>query len=158
MDAVFDGPEPGVVDAVGDFGLADVDEHEHGAEKEARRVGEVLSGAAGGRSVDGLEHRVAWSPMFAEPARPTEPAIWAATSDRMSPYRFGMTMTSNASGVSAILAAPMSTIQCSFSMSGYSAAISSKTLWNRPSVIFMMLSFVKQVTFLRLFRRAYSNA
>ncbi len=27
-------------------------------------------------------------------------------------------MTSNASGVSAILAAPMSTIQCSFSMSG----------------------------------------
>ena len=67
-------------------------------------------------------------------------------------------MTSNASGVSASLAAPMSTIQCSFSMSGYSAAISSKTLWKRPSVIFMMLSFVKQVTFLRLFRRAYSNA
>ena len=30
-------------------------------------------------------------------------------------------MTSNASGVSASLAAPMSTIQCSFSMSGYSA-------------------------------------
>ena len=37
-------------------------------------------------------------------------------------------------------------------ISGYSAAISSKTLWNRPSVIFMMLSFVKQVTFLRLLR------
>src|ERR1039458_7586200 len=50
-------------------------------------------------------------------------------------------MTSNASGVSAILAAPMSTIQTSFWMSGYCAPISSKTLWNRPSVIFMMLSF-----------------
>ena len=60
-------------------------------------------------------------------------------------------MTSNASGVSASFAAPMSTIQCSFSICGYSAAISSKTLWNRPSVCFMMLSFVKQVTFFRLF-------
>ncbi len=78
--------------------------------------------------------------MFAEPARPTEPAICAATSERMSPYRLGSTMTSNASGVSAILAAPMSTIQCSFSMSGYSAATSSNTWWKRPSVIFMMLS------------------
>ena len=36
-------------------------------------------------------------------------------------------------------------------MSGYSAPISSKTLWKRPSVIFMMLSLVKQVTFLRMF-------
>ena len=67
-------------------------------------------------------------------------------------------MTSKTSGVSASLAAPMSTIQCSFSMSGYSSPISSKTLWKRPSVIFMMLSLVKQVTFFRLFRRAYSKA
>ena len=52
--------------------------------------------------------------MFADPASPTEPAICAATSERMSPYRFGMTTTSNASGVSASFAAPMSTIQCSF--------------------------------------------
>ena len=96
--------------------------------------------------------------MFADPASPTEPAICAATSERMSPYRFGITTTSKASGVSASLAAPMSTIQCSFCDVGYCAAISSKTLWNRPSVIFMMLSFVKHVTFLRLFRRAYSKA
>ena len=61
------------------------------------------------------------SPMFADPASPTEPAICAATSDRMSPYRFGITITSNASGVSAIFAAPISTIQASFSISGYSA-------------------------------------
>ncbi len=52
----------------------------------------------------------------------------------------------------------MSTIQCSFGMSGYSFAISSKTLWKRPSVSFMMLSLVKQVTFLRAFLRAYSKA
>ena len=98
------------------------------------------------------------SPMLADPARPTEPAICAATSLRISPYRLGITMTSNAVGVSAILAAPISTIQTSFSMSGYCAPISSNTLWNSPSVIFMMLSFMKQVTFLRLCRRAYSKA
>ena len=61
-------------------------------------------------------------------------------------------------GVSASFAAPMSTIQCSFSRSGYSVPISSNTLWKRPSVIFMMLSFMKQVTFLRLWLLAYSKA
>ena len=69
-----------------------------------------------------------------------------------------MQSTSNTSGVSAILAAPMSTIQCSFSMSGYSAATSSNTWWKRPSVIFMMLSLVNAVTFLRPWARAYSKA
>ena len=67
-------------------------------------------------------------------------------------------MTSNTSGVSASRAAPISTIQCSFAISGYSTLTSSNTLWNRPSVSFMMLSFVKQVTFFRLFLRAYSKA
>lgn len=43
----------------------------------------------------------------------------------------------------------MSMIQCSFSMSGYPSATSRKTLWNRPSISFKMLSFVKQVTFFR---------
>ena len=60
--------------------------------------------------------------MLDDPARPTDPAICAATSESTSPYRFGITITSKASGVSAILAAPMSTIQCSFSISGYSGA------------------------------------
>ena len=41
---------------------------------------------------------------------------------------------------------------------GYSAATSSNTLWKRPSVIFMMLSLVKAVTFLRPCTRAYSKA
>jgi hypothetical protein len=43
-------------------------------------------------------------------------------------------------------------------MSGYSVAISSKTLWKRPSVSFMMLSLVMQVTFLPTVRAAYSKA
>ena len=69
-----------------------------------------------------------------------------------------MTRTSKASGVSARRAAPMSTIMCSFSMAGYSGEISSNTLWKRPSVSFMMLSLVKQVTLRRLLRTAYSKA
>ena len=63
----------------------------------------------------------------AEPAKPTDPVICAATSLRISPYKLGITITSKASGVSAILAAPISIIQCSFSISGYSLAISSNT-------------------------------
>ena len=68
-----------------------------------------------------------------------------------------MTITSNASGVSAIFAAPMSTIQCSCSISGYSCAISLNVRWNNRRDLHE-LSLVKHVTFLRLFARAYSNA
>jgi hypothetical protein len=72
------------VDALGDVGLDDVDEHHHGAEEEPERLATVLAGAPGCRSVDRLEHGRA-RPMFDDPARPTEPAICAATSERMSP-------------------------------------------------------------------------
>jgi hypothetical protein len=66
----------------------------------------------------------------------------------------GVTITSKSSGLVAILAAPMSMIMWFRAMSGYSSPISSNTLWKRPSVIFMMLSFVKQVTVLRPWARA----
>ena len=98
------------------------------------------------------------SPMLAEPPRPTEPVISAAMSLMMSPYRLGVTMTSKMPGSLASLALPMSMMKWFFSMSGYSAPISSKTLWNRPSVSFMMLSLLRQVTLLRLLARAYSKA
>jgi hypothetical protein len=55
-------------------------------------------------------------PMFAEPANPTDPAICAATSERISPYKFGKTTTSKTLGLSANFAAPISTIQCFFSI------------------------------------------
>lgn len=38
------------------------------------------------------------SSILAEPAMPTEPAISAVTSETMSPYTFGVTMTANVSG------------------------------------------------------------
>ena len=97
-------------------------------------------------------------PMLDEGAMPIEPATSAATSDRMSPYRLGATTTSKRSGSTAILAVPMSMIMCSAASSGYSAAISSKTRWNRPSVSFMMLSLVMQVSLRRPWLRAYSKA
>ncbi len=37
--------------------------------------------------------------MLAEPARPTEPATWAAMSEMMSPYRLDVTITSRKLGL-----------------------------------------------------------
>ncbi len=59
VDAFFEGAEPGVVNEFGDVGLTDVDEHEDATEEEAGGIGEVLSGAAGGGTVDGFEHGAA---------------------------------------------------------------------------------------------------
>ena len=98
------------------------------------------------------------SPMFADGASPTEPLISAAMSDRMSPYRLGVTITSKRSGALASRPIPMSTIIESDLISGYSAATSSKTRRKSPSVSFMMLSFVKHVTLRRPRRFAYSKA
>jgi len=83
-EAVLDGPQPGIVDPGGDGGLPDVDQHHDGGKQQPRGIGDALA-----RDV----RRAAWiasnmatcSPMLALPARPTEPVISAAMSDRMSP-------------------------------------------------------------------------
>ena len=84
VNAVLDRPQPGVVHPLGHVRLVDVHEHHDRAEQQPRRVRQILPRAARRRAVYRLEHRDA-SPIFAEPARPTDPAICAATSDRMSP-------------------------------------------------------------------------
>ena len=94
--------------------------------QKARGIREVLARAPRRRAVDRLEHRT----VVADIRRSSE-------ADRACDLRgnvrenvaveIGMTITSNASGVSAIFAAPMSTIQCSCSRSGYSCDISSKS-------------------------------
>ena len=85
VDAVLDRPQPGVVDALGDVGLADVDQHHHRAEQQARGVRQVLARAPRRRAVDRLEHRAAARRCWPSRRGPTEPAICAATSERMSP-------------------------------------------------------------------------
>ena len=65
----------------------------------------------------------ACAPMLDDPARPTDRQLRGHIGKHVA-IEFGMTITSNASGVSASLAAPISTIQCSFE-AGYSAEISS---------------------------------
>jgi hypothetical protein len=65
------------------------------------------------------------SPILADPANPTDPAICAAISERISPYRFSVTMTSKISGYLPFCCTNIDN-QCSFSISGYSKAISSK--------------------------------
>src|SRR5205085_2358181 len=54
--AVLHRPQPGVVRALGNVCLSDVDEHHHRAEEKSRRVREVLSGTARRGAVYGLEH------------------------------------------------------------------------------------------------------
>jgi hypothetical protein len=147
-NAIFDGAQPGVMQPLSDGGLADVIEHEDGTVQQTRGVCNALAGDVRRGTVDGLEHGT----VIAHVGRAgdaDDPAISAAMSETMSPYRFGSTTTSNCVGSLARRAEPMSTIRESDSISGYSAAIRSKTSWKRPSVIFMMLSLTKQVTFFR---------
>ena len=76
----------------------------------------------------------------------------------MSPLRLVVTTTSNWAGFLAIWWATLSMIRCSAVISGYSALSSSKVRLKRPSVSFMMLALVAQVTFRRPSRRASSKA
>ena len=68
-------------------------------------------------------------------------------------------MTSKASGVSASFAAPMSTIQCSFSMSGYSRGdlvedLVEQAVGQLHDVVFREAGDLLPI----VLRRAYSNA
>ncbi len=76
----------------------------------------------------------------------------------MSPYRFCMTITSNWFGFITSCMQVLSMILSSLSISGYSFAISLKMDKNMPSDIFKMFALWTQVTFLRPFFFAYSNA
>ena len=56
MDAILDGAQPRVVHARRGFGLIDMHQHQHRAQQQTRRVGQVLIGAARRGAVDGFEH------------------------------------------------------------------------------------------------------
>ena len=74
--------------------------------------------------------------ILAEPASPTDPEIWAAISDITSPYKLGITTTSNRSGVSAILAAPMFTINVRFYIRDTRGQSLQIPFLKRPSCLF----------------------
>mmetsp|Transcript_15352 Transcript_15352/g.39063 ORF Transcript_15352/g.39063 Transcript_15352/m.39063 type:complete len:218 (+) Transcript_15352:239-892(+) len=98
------------------------------------------------------------SPMLmlgVSPSPPTSPAHRSLT---MSPYRLGMTNTSNCEGSLTSCMQQLSMIFSSYVMSGYSSAIFLQHARKRPSAFFMMFALWTDVTFLRLFFVAYSNA
>ncbi len=83
----------------GRFGMrAEVAEHEGGGEQGRGRVGDATPGDVRRTAVDRLEQALCRSPTFAEAATPSPPMCAAARSERMSPKRFVVTSTSNASG------------------------------------------------------------
>ena len=121
VDAVLDRAQPGVVDALGDVGLADVHQH-HAPRRAAGPTGSPGSGRRGAAPSRGSPRtsrtaRRCWPSPPGRPSRRSAPRRRRGCRRRDSASRSRRTL----SGVSAILAAPMSTIQCSFSMSGYSA-------------------------------------
>ena len=95
-------------------------------------------------------------PIDADGSMPSEPAMTAASSDRMSPNRFSVTSTSKPAGHLARVIAAESTSRCSSSTSGKSAWTSSVTLRHRRLVArtFALSTWVT----LRRRPRASSNA
>ena len=157
VNAVFDRAQPGVMDALGDVGLADVHEHQNRAVQQARGIGEVLTCAARRRAVNRLEHRAVIADV-----RRTRQADRAgdlrrdvgehvAVKIRHHDHVEGFGRVGHLGG--ADVDDPVLVLDL-----GILGAISLKVRWKSPSVIFMMLSLVKHVTFLRLLARAYSNA
>ena len=98
-------------------------------------------------------------PMFAPGAMPKPPAMPAAKSLAMSPYRLGNTTTSNWDGSITRFMQNASIMRSSnATRPSYSAATSRATRRNRPSEYFMMLALWAAVTFRRPCASAYSNA
>ena len=76
----------------------------------------------------------------------------------MSPYRFGITITSYSSGFCTSCIAMLSTMRSSNSISGNSLLTSSATRSQSPSVCFMMLALCTAVTLWRPFSIAHLKA
>ena len=102
-------------------------QHHRGRQDGGRRVGDVQAGDVRRGAVDGLvEARsrrasVRRSPSDADGSMPSEPASTDASSDRMSPNMFSVTMTSKVAGDVMSYIAQESTRRCSSSTSGNSA-------------------------------------
>ena len=96
----------------------------HGRREDGgERVGDALAGDVGRRAVDRLEDaRAAVRRGCAEGSMPSEPVSIAASSVRMSPNMFSVTITSKSAGRETSCIAALSTSRWSSSTSGYSPA------------------------------------
>ena len=97
-----------------------VAEHHRHREEGRERVRDALAGDVGRRAVDRLEEPGPPSPRLADGSIPSEPVIIAASSLRMSPNMFSVTITSNCDGSETSCIAALSTSRWSSSTSGQS--------------------------------------
>ena len=98
------------------------------------------------------------SPIFAPAATPKPPTSWAASSERMSPNKFVVTMTSKDSGrlISCMVAASM--CRSSSSTCGYDLATSCTAPLKIPSVILRIFPLCTNVNrFLRFMAKSKAN-
>ena len=106
------------------FHSESVAQHHRRREEHRQRVGGAGAGDVGRRAVDRLEHaRVRPPPSDALGSIPIEPVSIAASSERMSPNMFSVTITSKWRGAAISRIAALSTSRCSSSMFGNSAAV-----------------------------------
>ena len=89
--------------------------------------------------------------MLEEGIMPMEPMIWLASSERMSPKRFSVTITSNWLGSRTICMAALSTYIWRSSTSGYSSA-TAVTVFRHRREVSSTLALSMEVTRLRRFR------
>mmetsp|Transcript_39788 Transcript_39788/g.88439 ORF Transcript_39788/g.88439 Transcript_39788/m.88439 type:complete len:223 (-) Transcript_39788:615-1283(-) len=97
-------------------------------------------------------------PMFALGVRPRPPISPAHRSEMMSPYRLGITNTSNWVGSFTSCMHALSTISSSYCSSGYFSRTSLQHSRNKPSAFFMMFALWTADTFFRPWSLAYLKA
>mmetsp|Transcript_7904 Transcript_7904/g.15880 ORF Transcript_7904/g.15880 Transcript_7904/m.15880 type:complete len:273 (-) Transcript_7904:83-901(-) len=98
------------------------------------------------------------APMFPLGVNPNPPISPALKSEIISPYKFGITITSNWVGRETSCMHVLSTIISSYSIAGYFSATSWQHLIKRPSDCFIIFALCTAVTFLRPLATAYLNA
>mmetsp|Transcript_5576 Transcript_5576/g.15015 ORF Transcript_5576/g.15015 Transcript_5576/m.15015 type:complete len:265 (+) Transcript_5576:483-1277(+) len=99
-----------------------------------------------------------FSPMLAEGVKPKPPMRPALKSLMISPYKLGITITSNCPGSRTSCMQQLSTMTSSYWISGYFSRTSRQHSKNNPSAFFMMLALCTAVILFLLFSLAYLKA
>ena len=117
-----------------------VAQHQRRREEHRQRIGDPLAGDVGRRAVDRLEQPERRPSSPASPSEalgsiPIEPVSIAASSERMSPNRFSVRITSKCRGAETSCIAALSTSTCSSSTFGNSCACTRITVSRQSRLV-----------------------
>ena len=124
-----------------------VAQHQRRRQEHRQRIGGARAGDVGRRAVHGLEQaRARRRPSDALGSIPIEPVSIAASSLRMSPNMFSVTITSKCRGAATSCIAALSTSRCSSSTFGNSRACTSRTTSRHSRLVSSTLALSTLVT------------